>query len=465
MTTYRYPGIYTEEISVFPPQVEEVETALPAFIGYTAKATKKVADDLILVPTKINSMREFEVLFGLWYENEIEVAITTDSSDKIVLSDSMGPTLQYILYYSVKIYFDNGGGSCYILSVDTYRNPQQIVLTNNNASPPFGLMDGLNKLAEVADPSLVVIPEAVKLPETDYSSLVQATLLQCHTLGNRFAIFDLYHGDSANPDLKLNRSFFGYDYLNYGSAYYPFVKTTFNCYVNATGSNVKVNYSGDTVYLSDLKRDNSPLYRFVRKELKKRFVVLPSCGAVAGAYVTNDIKRGVWKSPANLNIAGINEPVVNINNHRQEELNVDPDTGKSINCIRVMTGKGTRIWGARTLAGNDNEWRYVPVSRFFIMVKESLRRLTCWTVFEPNDTNTWTKVRAMIETFLTLKWKDGALAGVAPQAAFYVYCGLGTTMTAQDILEGRIIIEVGLAILRPAEFIVLRFSHQLKNSG
>lgn len=462
MTTYWYPGIYTEEISVFPPHVEEVETALPAFIGYTAKAIKKVAGDLILVPTKINSLKKFETLFGLRYENEIEVAVTTDSSDNFILSGFKKPSLQYILYYSVKIYFDNGGGPCYILSVDTYRNPQQVVLTNNNASLSFGLMDGLNKLAEVAALSLIVIPEAVKLPETDYSSLVQATLLQCHTLGNRFAIFDLYHGDSADPDLTLNRSFFGNNYLNYGSAYYPFVQTTINCYVNAAGSNVKVNYSGDTFNLNDLKRDNKPLYRFIRKELKKRFVVLPSCGAVAGTYVTTDIKRGVWKSPANLNLAGINEPVVNINNHQQEVLNVDPGTGKSINSIRVMTGKGTMIWGARTLAGNDNEWRYIPVNRFFIMVKESLRRSTCWTVFEPNDTNTWTKVCMMIENYLTLKWRDGALAGVTPQAAFFVCCGLGSTMTAQDILEGRIIIEVGLAILRPAEFIVLRFSHLLK---
>lgn len=97
------------------------------------------------------------------------------------------------------------------------------------------------------------------------------------------------------------------------------------------------------------------------------------------------------------------------------------------------------------------------------MVKESLRRSTCWTVFEPNNINTWTKVRTMIENFLTLKWKDGALAGVTPQTAFFVNCGLGATMTTQDISEGRIIIEVGLAMLRPAEFIVLRFSHQLKN--
>ena len=200
------------------------------------------------------------------------------------------------------------------------------------------------------------------------------------------------------------------------------------------------------------------------KELKKRFVVLPPCGAVAGAYVTTDIKRGVWKSPANLNLARIKEPVVNINIHQQEELNVDPDAGKSINSIRVITGKGTMIWGARTLAGNDDEWRYVPVNRFFIMVKESLRRSTCWTVFEPNDTNTWTKVRMMIENYLILKWRDGALAGVTSQTAFFVNCGLDTTMTVQDIAEGKIIIEEGLAILRPAEFIVLRFSHQHRNS-
>jgi len=122
------------------------------------------------------------------------------------------------------------------------------------------------------------------------------------------------------------------------------------------------------------------------------------------------------------------------------------------------------VWGARTLAGNDNEWRYVSVRRFFNMVEESVKKATAQFVFEPNDANTWVKVRAMIENFLILQWRAGALAGAKPDEAFYVRVGLGQTMTADDILNGYMHIEIGMAVVRPAEFIVLKFSHKLQQS-
>jgi phage tail sheath protein FI len=119
------------------------------------------------------------------------------------------------------------------------------------------------------------------------------------------------------------------------------------------------------------------------------------------------------------------------------------------------------VWGARTLAGNDNEWRYINVRRFFNMAEESIKKATEQFVFDPNDANTWTKVRGMIENFLILQWRQGALAGAKPEDAFYVSVGLGQTMTALDILEGRMIVEIGLAAVRPAEFIILKFSHKM----
>jgi len=122
------------------------------------------------------------------------------------------------------------------------------------------------------------------------------------------------------------------------------------------------------------------------------------------------------------------------------------------------------VWGARTLAGNDNEWRYVPVRRFFNMVEESVKKSTSWVVFEPNDANTWVKVKSMIENFLTLLWREGALAGAKPEEAFFVNVGLNQTMTFVDILEGRMIIRIGMAAVRPAEFIILEFSHKIQTS-
>jgi phage tail sheath protein FI len=119
------------------------------------------------------------------------------------------------------------------------------------------------------------------------------------------------------------------------------------------------------------------------------------------------------------------------------------------------------VWGARTLAGNDNEWRYVNVRRLFIMIEESAKKSSSFAVFEANDASTWLKVKGMLEGYLHGLWEQGALQGPTPEAAFYASVGLGKTMTAQDVLEGRMIVEIGIAAVRPAEFIVLRFSHKL----
>src|SRR4029079_9525762 len=172
--------------------------------------------------------------------------------------------------------------------------------------------------------------------------------------------------------------------------------------------------------------------------------------AIAGVYASVDRARGVWKAPANVSLASVIGPVAKITNEEQENLNVDPTTGKSINAIRAFSGKGTLVWGARTLAGNDNEWRYVSVRRFFNMVEESVKKSTYWAVFEPNDATVWVKVRGMIENYLIDKWREGALAGATPKDAFYVKCALGITMSAQDILEGPLHVEIGMAVVRPA---------------
>ncbi|NTW50993.1 MAG: phage tail protein [Chlorobiaceae bacterium] len=202
----------------------------------------------------------------------------------------------------------------------------------------------------------------------------------------------------------------------------------------------------------------------VRDKIVEYLRTIPPSGSVAGIYSAVDYSRGVWKAPANVSINSIVGPAVKIDSRDQEDLNVHT-TGKSVNAIRAFTGKGTLVWGARTLAGNDNEWRYVPVRRFFIMVEESTKKASEPFVFESNDANTWVKVRAMIENFLILQWRAGALQGAKPNEAFYVRVGLNETMTAQDILEGYMIIEIGMAVVRPAEFIILRFSHKMLSGG
>lgn len=201
-----------------------------------------------------------------------------------------------------------------------------------------------------------------------------------------------------------------------------------------------------------------PVYKQIVSAVQNTQSSLPPSGAVAGIYATVDGIRGVWKAPANASINGVSGLTFSIDDAIQNDLNIDTVSGKSINAIRAFTGRGILVWGARTLEGNSNDWRYISVRRLYIMVEESVKKAANQFVFEPNDGNTWVRVRAMIENYLTNLWRLGALAGSKPEQAFYVKVGLGQTMTFNDILEGRMIVEIGMAPVRPAEFIILRFS-------
>ena len=122
------------------------------------------------------------------------------------------------------------------------------------------------------------------------------------------------------------------------------------------------------------------------------------------------------------------------------------------------------VWGARTLAGNDNEWRYIPVRRSFQLIEKSIEKGIEFFVFEPNDANTWARIKAMIENYLTSLWRQGALQGAKPEHAFFVAIGFSITMTSLDILEGKLNVVVGLALVRPAEFIILKIQHKMQDA-
>jgi phage tail sheath protein FI len=153
--------------------------------------------------------------------------------------------------------------------------------------------------------------------------------------------------------------------------------------------------------------------------------------------------------------------VVQLTDEQHGRMNNAPSSGKSINAIRSFPGKGVLVWGARTLDGNGNDWRYISVRRLFITIEEAVKRATEFAVFEPNDMSTWLKVKGMIDSYLYRLWERGALRGSRAEEAYVVSVGLGKTMTQQDILEGRLKVEIGLAAVRPAEFIILSFSHKL----
>jgi len=162
-------------------------------------------------------------------------------------------------------------------------------------------------------------------------------------------------------------------------------------------------------------------------------------------------------------VSGVVAPVAALSADNAAAL-LQVASGKCINTLRFFPGKGLLVWGARTLAGNDLEWRYVPVRRLAMMVKTSLQQSTEWVAFEPNNAATWVRLRGMVENYLTLKWRDGALMGSKPEEAFFVRCGLHETMTELDVQAGRVIVQLGLATVRPAEFTVLRFSCQTQSA-
>ena len=670
--TYKTPGVYVVEKSIFPPSVAQVETAIPAFIGYTEKADDKTADDLLRKPKKISSLLDYRQYFG--GSPPLNITGVKIGSDNSLQEAAVQP--QYYMYDSLQLFFMNGGGNCYIISVGHYNGPVA-----------FSDMDaGLDELAKKDEPTIIVFPDAVLLPLSGGISkiydLQKNALSQCNKLMDRVAVFDLLESDSLGTEF---RNQIGTNFLKYGAAYSPHLKTSLDKEIKYRQIRSVITRGGVSLSISDLTTDTEileiianldnaandvetidtlitgflgdffgtspltlasnewpasiekgfqllrdrlnesnsherfgnildylyriavlfddllfttplasadmitfmtavfndsfqeairnlialdrgaeslggtwtgkynkyvayqgapfqeadwgnpgemfhadetdetsipvaditafgvgnitemrfnaltglyniftrlnaaivaiqteaanneenyetslyqqfPAYKNLIEALNGALSTIPPSGAIAGIYAQVDANRGVWKAPANVSLNGVSDLTDHFTQTETDDLNVDTNFGKSINAIKYFTGMGFMVWGARTLAGNDNEWRYISVRRFFNMVEESCKKSTMWAVFEPNDAGTWIKVKGMIENFLTLQWRNGALQGAKPEEAFFVKVGLGETMTSVDILEGRMIVEIGMAVVRPAEFIILTFSHKMVES-
>jgi phage tail sheath protein FI len=486
MVTYKTPGVYVEEIPKFPPSVAAVDTAIPAFIGYTEKAVDRDGKDLTLKAKRIESLVEYEEFFG-GPQPETGIIVTIEETTvpapaqpvgiKVTTDLDEGDRSKHILYYSLQLFYMNGGKSAFIVSVGPYK------ATVGDDLDEGELQAALDPLSKVDEPTLIVIPEAQALGIGDFKTLQDLALVQCNELKDRFVIMDM-HGDDlslSDPGTDLLAAVANFrddgpgQFLKYGAAYAPNLETILDYAYDGSATTISHTTDGSPglnngnmlealIDFTNNPNASNQLYERAKAAIRDRPLTLPPSGAIAGVYAKVDADRGVWKAPANVPLVAVLKPTIEFSNVQNDGLNVDPTAGKSVNAIRPFVGKGTLVWGARTLAGNDNEWRYVNVRRFFIFVEESVKKATDQFTFEPNDANTWVKVQAMIENFLTIQWRDGALQGIKPEHAFYVAVGLGKTMTALDILEGRMIVEVGMAAVRPAEFIILRFSHKMAES-
>jgi phage tail sheath protein FI len=476
-TAYKTPGVYVEEIPKFPPSIAPVDTAIPAFIGYTEQAIDRDGSDLTLRPKRIESLVEYESYFG-GPQPETGITVTIEQVTVASLGKPVGVTAtaavaeadrsKHILYYAMQLFYANGGKSCYVVSAGPYK-------ANVGADLDMSELNaGLEPLSKVDEPTLIVIPEAQALAlAADFGTLQNNALAQCEALKDRFVIMDVHGGTESLSDPGADllaavasfRSSGPNQSLNYGAAYAPNIETVLDYAYDDSAVMVTEVVDGIASPAAALDTlTTSQAIERARAAIRALPLKLPPSPAIAGIYAKVDAERGVWKAPANVGLNAVVKPTIEYTNTTNDELNVDPTAGKSVNAIRPFVGKGTLVWGARTLAGNDNEWRYVSVRRLFIFVEESTKKATEQFTFEPNDANTWVKVQAMIENFLTTQWRAGALQGVKPEHAFYVALGLGKTMTPLDILEGRMIVEIGMAAVRPAEFIILRFSHKMAES-
>jgi uncharacterized protein len=571
----RMPGVYTVEVPTLPPSIALVPSAVPCFIGYTEKAEKE-GDDVTLIPTRIRNMRDYEAWFGTSPNQNIEVelrAIIDDNDPANLITirtdikiSSIG-TFEYRMHYAMQLYFINGGGPCFIISVGT----QSASISNTD------LQNGVEAAKLAKNITILLFPDAAKNLDKDeyYGTLSSAALKHCLKMGNRVTLFDV--DDKYDENSTITSEFrtpmpASIDEKKYGIAYYPFLSTTldykfedttvkikshdaFNnallakeklfvkataeksalaeikTFVDAnvakpiadlktdleddmttkafkipkevtaafaksgaTSATVKTdvdkivtdankvltdfpadqntletklttatpNYFISPNFLDTIQGSNNLFYNKIREAIRDLPVPMPPSPAIAGLYVQTDATQGVWQAPANYSLAAVIKPTVAIDDDFHAELNVDATSGKSVNAIRTYEGRGILVFGARTLAGNDLEWRYVSVRRTFCFIEDAIGRAMQSFVFAPNTQDTWIKVKAMISNFLIDIWKAGGLFGNTTNEAFQVNVGLPLTMSDIDILEGKMIVEIKLRVSRPAEFIILRYEHKFQ---
>ena len=492
MAQHKTPGVYIVEQNAFPNSVVEVATAVPAFVGYTASASHG-GRSLRQQPWRISSMAEFEACFGGAPVPEFMLEENRPAGAADVSCTLRQAAGRFLLYHSMQLFFQNGGGACHIVSVGDY----------HDTPDSSALRAGIDALLREQEATLLAVPDAMLLALDDCHALQRHMLMHCgQQRRNRFAILDVHHGAAPLTEGPVTafRDGIGSDSLAFGAAYYPWVQATVVALEELNFTHIRAsqraalqdvllqaldaggqrqasalfeqmaiadsseNGQASGIAAIDLAlRDVSPLYQQLLRDMQRQLNLLPPGAAMAGVYARIDNARGVWKAPANVSLAAVSAPAVNITHEDQEDLNVS-SSGKSVNAIRSFEGEGTLVWGARTLDGNSLDWRYINVRRTMIMLEESLRLAIKAHVFEPNVANTWVTIKSMARNFLTGIWQRGGLAGATPDDAFSVAVGLNETMTADDILEGILRITILVAISRPAEFIELTFQQQMQKS-
>ena len=320
------------------------------------------------------------------------------------VSPSRGNMSKAYLPIAVHGFFLNGGTRCVIMRVASKKN-RELTLADyrGDVSAKAGTLRGLRALEHLDEISLLCAPN-----EHDVAGLSESLVAHCEKMKDRFAIL-------SAPEKASPRSLRPPVTSSYAAIYWPWI----NIRDSKTGNKSRV----------------------------------PPCGHIAGVYARTDLNRGVHKAPANEVLRGALDLPVQGNSAELQRL-----TRLGVNALRAFPGRGIRVWGARTTS-NDTEWRYVSVRRIALFVEESVAKGTQWVVFEPNNNKLWAQVRQSVRNFLTHLWRQGALQGQKPQEAFFVKCDR-TTMTQNDIDNGRLICQIGMAVVRPAEFVIVQITQR-----
>jgi len=400
MPFYAAPGIYVEEVPSGARPIGAVGTSVAGFVG--------TAPD--------QSARRDEV-----------VAVNNWSDFLRIYASSEAPSTD--LARAVFGFFDNGGGRCYVANVA----PGAAIAGAGRRRSGLQLLETMDEIAIVAAPGY-----------SDAASY-DALLSHCEKMEDRVAILD---SPEDVPDIdqltKVATAPAGRSRSGEG----------------ATGGGAAAAGGGDTPpgEAGGLRPRQSNYGAFyvpyieVLDPISGENVYTPPSGHVAGVWARNDATRGVHKAPANESVRG----AINLRYRftRQEQELLNP---KGVNCLRYFTAEGIRIWGARMLAAEASEWRYINVRRLFNMLKESIAEGTNWVVFEPNDSTLWRSIKRDIRAFLTRVWRDGALFGRTPEEAFFVKCDEETN--PPDVRDaGQLVVLIGLAPVKPAEFVVFKLS-------
>ena len=396
-TTYLTPGIYVEEVQGGTKPIEGVGTSVAAFVG-EAPAGKKRVNEVVAINNWTEFLRNF----------------TEEGSTSTALS------------HAVYGFFLNEGRRCYVVNV----GPGGKIAGGGRGREGLQLLESIDEIAIVAAPGY-----------TDPASY-DALLTHCETLRDRVAILDppkqvdsivsLTEVATATP---ARRSSSAGDEEGGASTAAPAG--------GAAGARQSDSGAGAR-YFPEITVDD-PLS-------PGELVDVPPSGHIAGIWARSDARRGVHKAPANETVRGALNVTYNVTREEQGVLNP-----AGVNVIRFFSGEGIRVWGARTLADSASEWRYLNVRRLFNMIEESIEEGTRWIVFEPNDETLWRSIRRDVGAFLMRLWRDGALMGSTPQEAFFVQCDHETN--PPDVIDaGMVVTRIGIAPVKPAEFIVFRIS-------